>query len=645
MKPRHDWHKTRIGRAVLFLGSVRFAVPLLALTACALMYGTWIESTASAHEAGLAVYGSWWFMALMMLICVTLVLAVVTRYPWRKKHTGFIIVHASLITIIVSGFVTLFAKVEGQLTLQEGMSGASLQTGQNELQILSHDAGEFTVVDASVVERSGLVKLNGIEIEVIEQWANSMEQTVVLNDGLNKLHAVEISFDPGASEGHWIGQLRANEAPPMVGGVEIRVLREGETWLPPSPDEHGRAVFRQAASTELVELGEIGATAPGGWRIESVQRFEHALVDSEGLIEGDATRDNPAIQVTLVHDDGSRERHAAFDRFRGSVNKKNLNGETFSDLMLDYVGEGLNRPTLALTRDESSTSAFFATPQGQRSDWRLTGDGPWTLELGGQTCTVLNAYANARGATRLIQAPQAGENAPALRVIVHAAASESETSPEPITLVWGRRSMIQVGGQIMGIAYAPATVPVPFSVELVEFRKRDYPGTEQAMAYESDVVFTDGNGESHAQTIWMNNPLEHKGWKIYQASFVGSNISIFQVTKDPGLIPMYAGCIGLCLGILVMYYSKAYSHGHPGMPKVFAANKRSTTHATAKHTPDATHTPELDAGLLAGKRGGPAGELASQVRADSDPGSRTHDADGHLRQTRRDRSHGTHKVG
>ncbi len=247
MTHRLDWHKARLDRTFLFLGSIRFAVPILILTIGALIYGTLIESTIGAAKARSIVYGSWWFVVLMTLICLTLILAVVTRYPWRKKHTGFILVHSSLIVIIVSGFLSFLLRVDGTITLTEGM------------------------------------------------------------------------------------------------------------------------------------------------------RFS-----------------------------------------------------------------------------------------------------------------------------------------------------------------------------------ATASSPVPFTIELVDFRKMNYPGSTIAMAYESDVLITDSNGRSHTQTIRMNNPHKFNGWKVYQAGFEGSNTAILLVTKDPGLLPMYVGCTFLCLGILIMYYSKAYSRGHPGIPKVSIARSKNT---------------------------------------------------------------------
>ncbi|MDF1810366.1 MAG: cytochrome c biogenesis protein ResB [Phycisphaerales bacterium] len=640
MNPKQDWHRSRIGRVVLYLGSIKFAIPILVLTAASLVYGTWIESTISARQAGAVVYGSWWFILLMILICQTLVLAVVTRYPWRKKHSGFIIVHASLITIIISGFVTFFTNVEGEMALKEGMSTNSLRLGNNELQLLTHENGEFTPIGSSVVDMPGLVRVNDIQFEIVELWENSTEEMVVQNDGLNQLHAVEINFGIG-DEGHWVGQLRPGEQAPMLHGVEVRVLPQGEQWVPPTVGEAVRAVLRHSKSGMIVELDDESIALGEGWEIENLSLFEHAIVGSDGLEEGSSDRDNPAVQVMLAHVDGSRERHAAFDNFRESINKNQIQGNTFSEYVLEFTGESINHPLVVFTRDDVHTMATIRIPNEPEVSVVLSGDGPWTFDVAGEKCQVVHAYTNARGTSKLIEAAQAAENQPVARVRV--VGDHADHDHDVMTLVWGQRSMIQIDDELMGISFAPSTSPVPFSVELIEFRKRDYPGSEMAMAYESDVVFIDESGNSHEQTIWMNNPLEHKGWKIYQAGFVGEDVSIFQVAKDPGLIPMYIGCVLLCTGILVMYYSKAYSYGHPGMPKVFEAKKSRRIIDAATHNND--HIVRDPDSKPSSKSGRDTTRLEVVVCSDSGSGSRAKHANGHARKTRRSRSHRANKVG
>ena len=643
MKARHDWHRTQLGRLTLFFGSIRFAVPVLAITAIALITGTLIEVTAGAPEAGRLVYGSWWFIGLMAVVCAILVIAVITRFPWRRKHTGFIVVHAALIMIIVSAFVSYFTKVEGEIALQEGSGAQAIRTGKSQIQLLEHGSGDLIPVADAVVQGPGTHALAGLQVEILEQWENSALKTAVLDDGLNKLHAVELRFEGDTDEGYWIGQLAEGQQPPVLAGMDIRVLSEGDTWDPPAPGATIALELRNPESGEAVAEIDPGTALSDGWTIDQVQVFAHALVGQDGLSEGESTRDNPATQVSLVNTDGSVERHAAFERFTGTINKRTISGESVSNYLLTYVGETLDRPVLSFTRDSGVTSVKYAAPDGASLGHTLEGEGPWVVDLAGQTCEILHAFGNARAAEQRVEAPRAEESVPVLVVRVTDSASPSPDTSDPITLVWGQPVLFHAQDRPLGLVFSPQTRPLPFSIDLVEFRKQDYPGSDQAMAYESDVVFTPESGESHEQTIWMNNPLEHRGWKVYQAGFVGADVSIFQVTRDPGLIPMYLGCALLCAGILVMNYSRAYSHGHPGMARDPRKRGKATHHESAQDHP----VPAAGDASEQHRERSPEGrrELEVTVCADPDPRPRAHHAHGHLRASRRGRSDRTNSLG
>jgi len=107
------------------------------------------------------------------------------------------------------------------------------------------------------------------------------------------------------------------------------------------------------------------------------------------------------------------------------------------------------------------------------------------------------------------------------------------------------------------VAYQNKKVPLGFSISLLNFRKTDYPGTNRAMAYESEVQF-DGDQQT---VISMNEPLQHKGFYLYQASFEQSptgvaEASILSVNRDPGRVWKYLGSLVMCIGIVLLFYFK-----------------------------------------------------------------------------------------
>ena len=60
---------------------------------------------------------------------------------------------------------------------------------------------------------------------------------------------------------------------------------------------------------------------------------------------------------------------------------------------------------------------------------------------------------------------------------------------------------------------------LPFSIELLDFKKVLHPGTNIAKSYSSEVNLIENN-ISRKVLIQMNEPLRHRGYTFYQASFV-----------------------------------------------------------------------------------------------------------------------------
>jgi hypothetical protein len=142
-----------------------------------------------------------------------------------------------------------------------------------------------------------------------------------------------------------------------------------------------------------------------------------------------------------------------------------------------------------------------------------------------------------------------------------------------------------------------------------------------AMSYESDVTVTDASGGSKPFRIYMNNPYHGAGWKVYQSGFSmeEGEVSIFSVMKDPGLPLTYIGAIGLVGGILITFYSRGMSWGHPGIPVAFTESS---------HGPSAPR-PQSPAVALAGVGASPA--VDGPARLDPGAGRRPDDAAGLVR--------------
>ena len=547
------------------VGSVKFAVPVLTLVAAGMIWGTWIDSTVGRDRAFAVVYGSWWFILLMMLVCASLIVSVAVRYPWQRKHVGFIIVHASLVSLIGVGFFTMFTKLEGRIVLAEGESSSFMQLDRREVASLTHGDSGFTPVDHATLDKTDAFTVEGVKFRIEHRWGNTETRTTIINDSDTPLHAVEIATQPGATEGDWVGEIGAVETAPSLGSFAIRVVPTGETWTPPDAVPEPMLVNAEGTAIALPAVGE--SVGESGWKVTSVDRFLRATIGAGGLIERESGPSNPAVRVILTGPDGSVERHIAFERFRDSPFRQQVEGTTESSYSLSYRGESFTEPTLAVMRDaDGKVRAAYAKPGEAPETFEHTGDWPWIIAVDGQHITILHDYERARADRRTVEAPELDSNRPALVVT-------PEAGGESATLLWNDPAPVQVGGRTMFLQYGPVTQPLPFTIRLVDFKKSDYPGSDMAMAFESDVKVTTPEKPEFDFKIHMNNPYTQGGWKVYQSGFVGEDVTVLQVTRDPGLVPMYVACTTLCIGIVLTFYSRSLSWGHPDIPVPFTPTK------------------------------------------------------------------------
>jgi len=101
-----------------------------------------------------------------------------------------------------------------------------------------------------------------------------------------------------------------------------------------------------------------------------------------------------------------------------------------------------------------------------------------------------------------------------------------------------------------------STHELPFTVTLDDFEIERYPGTMRPAMFRSKVRVTDpATNETFASDIWMNNPLHHQGYTLFQSSYQqqqGREASIFSVSKDPGQPIAFVGYTLLVLGMCIV---------------------------------------------------------------------------------------------
>ena len=95
---------------------------------------------------------------------------------------------------------------------------------------------------------------------------------------------------------------------------------------------------------------------------------------------------------------------------------------------------------------------------------------------------------------------------------------------------------------------------LPFRLELSDFRLHRYPGSESPSSYESSLrIHIDG--EVREAEVFMNNVLDLKGYRFFQASYdPDEQGTLLSVNRDPaGRAITYCGYLLLLIGFVMMF--------------------------------------------------------------------------------------------
>lgn len=108
---------------------------------------------------------------------------------------------------------------------------------------------------------------------------------------------------------------------------------------------------------------------------------------------------------------------------------------------------------------------------------------------------------------------------------------------------------------VMHTSKGVITETLPFTLELKEFRLIRYPGSQSPSSYESDLlVYVDG--EIREAKVFMNNVLDVKGYRFFQASYDQDEMgTILSVNRDvAGRTVTYAGYLMLLAGFILIFF-------------------------------------------------------------------------------------------
>jgi ABC-type transport system involved in cytochrome c biogenesis permease subunit len=587
---------------VYTLGSLRLAMALLSVLLIACAAATVSESRLSTRVAQYYIYNAPWFHLWLAILCVNLFMVTMTRLPWERRHTGFIVTHYGIILLLAGAMVGHYWGFEGTLTLDKG-GAPQTRVIENSPQLLvqPESTGEIfmTPMDPEVrtprPERERVLPLPGT-------------RTRVVLDAFSKELGIERELEPAPPGGPAAVDLTLVTA--MVPQpVRMQLLGRGEDskfdlfgrgrveWLaelpPPPPPVTNAPSFRE---THLVLLrqpdgsishnsaGEpsgfgftlmastnsgrwiLGLRTPSGqvqahplenvWRqplrvdeleaTVSVQEFWADFVMTNGAPA--SASEEPRNPAVLVH-------------VTGRIDPKSGNLER----VLQLAPAGTNGVVYRSLRG----GAVVAEGRAAAGESFRIGWADWSATVGAvlESGRLRERVAETKGSG---PAPRMGPGRARPLTGVRArlrAADGSESDRRWIVLGTGEKLVL--GGEAFRIGYGLRTRPLGFGVTLENFEVPRQPGTEEPADFVSTVRFrrlTDGL--EHGGVVRMNHPQSFPpglvralgGWnyKFSQAGWDPSQLTqtTLQVLHDPGWWLKWVGSLAICVGITIMFYWK-----------------------------------------------------------------------------------------
>jgi hypothetical protein len=168
-----------------------------------------------------------------------------------------------------------------------------------------------------------------------------------------------------------------------------------------------------------------------------------------------------------------------------------------------------------------------------------------------------------KGKYEIVKSEEGETNQNALKLRI-SSKNESNVEETKIVELFGGKGItdnyerIRVAGLDFSLKYGSNVSKLPFSIQLNDFIAEKYPGTEKSYSsFKSKVTVNDGKDFDY--DIYMNNILNHKGYRFFQASFDPDELgTILSVNKDfYGTLITYIGYILLYMGLLAtMFYGR-----------------------------------------------------------------------------------------
>jgi hypothetical protein len=571
-----------------FFASLQLAVPTILTLMIVLAAGTILESLEGAQAAKILIYDTWWFSLILFFLGFNVFMVTIDRIPWQKKHTGFLITHLGIIIVLVGSFITQAQMIDGQMQVEENdgesfvtLPGAplvyvlDLANKQDWIYPFKPKALPWTGNEAVKAETGSTIdfkllnyypKARGkqsiqeskqgpmaLKVNLVNQFVNQSIWLVEKDAERNKipLGPATISFSDEPLKP--LDEAKQNAA----GFLLLNIAEKGHEFSMDLTQAFPQK-FPVPETDYFVEIGKLFRDAA----VIDNQLIDQAEEKNESFHDPKSWK-NPALELTLTGKD-FEEHHTVFAKFPEFP--------TVHGLKPSAIGAKIFYRLPHLNQEKPARELRFLKKDGNLFYQVLNKTGLVTgsvvegkpIETGWMDLTfnVEKIFKHSKVVSFYDPQPNTSE-AEDLTSVVQVQLSEGEESAQA-WLEQGVRSKVQLGAKEYDLIYGNRRIPLGFEIFLKDFKIENNPGTDKPASFSSDVVLRDPmRGIVRDVHISMNEPLEHRGFKVYQAAYRlvpgEAEVSVFSVGRDPGTPTKYVGCFLIVLGAVIMFSMRKFS--------------------------------------------------------------------------------------
>ena len=570
--------RSRAWRFIHFLGSLKLALILLATIAIACAIATFYESSFSTKIAQAYIYKAPWFTVWLGVLCLNLFCVTLTRWPWQRKHLGFVITNYGIITLLTGAVLGSYFGFEGNVVLHRGEPAIdSITTSRSMIQVENPAAGGFELrrFDPGLALPSGrhpvVLDIPGSPLKLVAdaQSDNLVEQQhLAASSASDAIPGASLEFASTMMGQHVRLPFLLGDRRDFFGLARI----EFTDSLPPRHAPLLRETLMVFAKYSPIRRSEGGGTtgveaklSPDGETLALTvpntppQTHRRADVAGSTLHVGSTTLDIGAYWPDFQIANG--QPGTASDQPRNPAILVRIEGPAQPadgrrvQPQLDLApGDGGLRYQL------SRSDAVYAAGLAKIGE-------PITLGWADWKATVTEFLPRAELVSTYAPGPKDSLEKPGTPGFRARLRAPDGSEGEPVWIPSGSLSTLAWHDTKVRVGYGLELRPVPFSIALRNFEVPRQEGTDTPANFIATVEFRDAKtGVTKQAVAQMNEPASWPGgafavttglnYKFSQAAWNPEDLgqTTLQVLYDPGWLLKWTGSLAIIVGIFIMFY-------------------------------------------------------------------------------------------